>query len=158
MALLLVQVLCACDYARMNDDEAFDTYQTRFPDMPVNSVPATGGIQALKVADLETVKNPLPPSAEVLARGKERYGFYCVHCHGARGDGQATVGQSFVPLPKDLNSPYVQNQSDGEMFYKINLGFQRHPPLANTISPDEGWAVIHYIRSLGKQQQSRGQG
>jgi hypothetical protein len=46
--------------------------------------------------------------------------------------------------------PGVQKQSDGELFVKISLGFGRHPPLANTVSEPDRWAVVNYIRSLKK--------
>jgi hypothetical protein len=40
-------------------------------------------------------------------------------------------------------------QSDGELYAKIRLGFRRHPLLYSTISENDTWAVIVYLRSLG---------
>jgi hypothetical protein len=58
------------------------------------------------------------------------------------------VGQSFAPLPTDLADPRVQAQADGELFAKVSLGYRRHPPLADTVSEPDRWAVIAYVRSL----------
>jgi len=67
-----------------------------------------------------------------------------------------TVGQSFSPLPTDLRSPYVQSQRDGEIYAKIRLGYRRHPPLYSTISENDTWAVVKYLRSLAPLQDRGG--
>ncbi|HBD10320.1 MAG TPA: hypothetical protein DCZ69_18890 [Syntrophobacteraceae bacterium] len=148
--LLIVLVLClpGCDYGRMKDDEAINTYQTSLPDMPSKTIPTEGGIERLREAVPADLKNPLPHTQEVVERGKERYGTYCLQCHGPAGNGFGTVGQSFAPLPTDLTGSYVQKQSDGGLYAKIGLGFRRHPPLAGTVSEQDRWAIIHYLRSL----------
>ncbi len=146
--LLLFQLLPGCDYARMKDQESVRTYEAEPPEMPAQSIPVSGGIASLRNADPQKMKNPLPATDEVIARGKTSYGYFCVMCHGPKGDGRGTVGQSFSPLPTDLGSAYVRNQSDGLLFYRISLGFKRHPSLYATVSSDDRWAVIHYLRSL----------
>ena len=70
----------------------------------------------------------------VIDRGRKSYGYYCVQCHGPRLNGKATVGQSFYPLPTDLLDPRVQAQKDGELFFKISLGYKRQPPLYATVA------------------------
>jgi mono/diheme cytochrome c family protein len=143
-------LLNGCDYARMKDDEAIDTYEIVTPDMPKHTIPAAGGGDVLSSSDPLTPVNPLPSDADSLARGKEAYGFYCIHCHGPEGDGYGTVGQSFSPLPADLRSSQVQEQSDGELFSKISRGYKRHPPLAYTVAESDRWAVINYLRSIAR--------
>ncbi len=146
---LVTQTICGCDYARMREDEALQTYQAVFPVMPKETIPVTGGIEVLAASNPESLVNPIPPSPETVETGRESYGFYCIQCHGPAADGKATVGQSFVPLPTNLKLPYVQSQSDGMLFYKISLGFLRHPPLAETVAEKRRWAVINFIRFLG---------
>ena len=34
------------------------------------------------------LSNPLSLDAKTLAEGKELYGIFCTHCHGAKGDGK----------------------------------------------------------------------
>ncbi len=136
------------NYGRMRDDEAVEAYNDEFPKMPKKTIPIDGGIWIEREADPGSLVNPLPQTPDVVATGAERYKFYCIQCHGPRADGYGTVGQSFAPLPANLKEPRVQNQTDGELFYKIRFGFLRHPALFPTVTDEETWALIRYIRAL----------
>ncbi len=153
-ALLLLATLWGCDYAGMMYQEAIDTFKTKMVEMPQGTIPVTGGLEELKTADLDSLRNPLPSTPETVASGKLKYSYYCIQCHGPKTDGMGTVGQSFSPLPSDLRQVLVQDQSDGDLFYKIGMGYMRHPPLAATIAVDDRWAIITYIRSLASKPSS----
>ena len=146
--LLLLQILSGCDYARMKDQESIRTYEAEPPEMPEGTVPISGGQAVLKASKPENLRNPLSYTPEVLEKGKTAYGYFCIMCHGPKADGEGTVGQSFAPLPTDLRTPYVQEQSDGQLFYKISFGYKRHPPLAHTVSEEDRWAIMGYIRAI----------
>jgi mono/diheme cytochrome c family protein len=137
-----------CDYGRMNEQESIRTYETSLPQAPPGTIPVGGGIETVRTSDPDALRNPLPPNPASVERGKQVYGNYCIMCHGPLADGNGTVGQSFAPLPSNLGESPVQGQSDGELFYKISLGSGRHPSLADTVSEEERWAVIRYLRSL----------
>ncbi len=151
MLIALCHLFAGCDYARMKDQESIRTYESQMPEGVEGTIPTSGGIAALKSEDLSKIKNPLPSTPEVIERGRTAYGYFCVMCHGPKLDGNGTVGQSFSPLPADLISPYVQRQNDGALFYKISLGYKRHPPLASTVAVEDRWAVLGYIRSVQKE-------
>jgi len=140
-------VIAGCDYARMRNDEAIEFYEMELPGMPSGILPL-GERTDLLPMDPQELKNPIAASQVAIAAGKTAYGFYCVHCHGPGGEGRGTVGQSFAPLPTNLKSRYVQQQSDGSLFYRIGRGYRRHPPLAYTVSIEDRWALILYMRSL----------
>jgi len=140
--------LFGCYYAEMRDDEAVQAYNQEFPQMPKKTVPVDGGIWVEREANPMELVNPIPDTSKMVVWGGERYQLYCVHCHGPMLDGNGTVGQSFAPLPSNLKSPQVQDQSDGEMFYKMRFGFNRHPPLYATMTNDETWAIVRYVRSM----------
>jgi len=143
--------LVSCDYARMKDDEAVNTYETSVPEMPQKTLPVTGGLEVLKGKNPKDLRSPLPFTQASVQQGKRGYGYYCIQCHGKETDGNGTVGQSFAPLPTDLRGSYVQRQNDGELFYKISFGYRRHPPLADTVAEEDRWAIIHYLRSLVRE-------
>ncbi len=151
ISFLAACLILGCNYARMNDQEAIKTYKEAVPEMPGGVIPASGGIEILKKANPKDLKNPMPLSLESIDRGKTAYEYFCIQCHGPRADGRGTVGQSFSPLPTNLKDRQVQAQSDGEILVKILLGFKRHPPLATTVSEEDTWAVVNYIRSLKKK-------
>jgi len=140
-------VLFGCNYAEMRDDEAVQAYNQEFPQMPKQSIPVDGGIWVERESNPMDLKNPLESNPRIISWGWERYRFYCVQCHGPKLDGNGTVGQSFAPLPANLRSSDVQDQRDGEIFYKIRFGFNRHPPLYSTVTDDETWAILCYVRS-----------
>ena len=148
--LLATLAVAACDYGRMREDEAVQTFKARLPVMSAVAIPSTGGIEVLRHADPNGLKNPVPNTPESVAEGKQRYFYYCVQCHGPAADGNGTVGQSFAPLPSNLRSLEVQQQSDGLLFARISLGYLRHPPLWYTVAEEHRWALVNYIRSLGR--------
>ncbi len=139
-----------CDYARMSEQESIRPYETSIPEMQEGTIPIKGGLQVLREMDTEDLTNPLPFNQTSFDLGKEAYGYFCVMCHGPKGDGNGTVGQSFYPLPANLMSSDVLDQADGELFYTISFGMGRMPPLAYTATEEDRWAIIHYIRSLAR--------
>jgi mono/diheme cytochrome c family protein len=154
LAVLLfsLSILYSNYYGRMRDDEALNAYQISLPVMPGGTVPIGGGIESLRKSDPVKLINPLPMTASIIDRGRKSYGYYCVQCHGTGLDGKATVGQSFYPLPSDLLAPRVQDQKDGELFYKISLGNKRQPPLFATVATEDRWAVINYLRAMARNK------
>ncbi len=152
IGFILLLTPWGCDYGRMKDQEAIQTYKTQIPEMPARTVPLDGGLHALKEMGPDGLLNPLPFSKESVDRGKTAYGNYCIMCHGPGADGRGTVGQSFYPLPTDLKSPYVQKQTDGRLFYTITFGLNRQPALGFIVSEADRWAILHYMRSFVTQQ------
>ena len=146
--LILLFAPAGCDYGRMYDQESVRTYEKKMPASPPGIIPFSGGIEVLRRTEPKDLKNPVSPTASAVSQGKAAYFNFCVHCHGPKADGNGTVGQSFFPLPANLTDPQVLAQTDGELFYKISLGFGRHPALASTVAEPDRWAVIHYLRSL----------
>jgi mono/diheme cytochrome c family protein len=146
--LFFLFAAAGCDYGRMYDQESVRTYEKKMPVSPPGTIPISGGFEVLSRTDPKDLKNPISPAAAAVSLGKQAYFNFCIQCHGPKADGNGTVGQSFAPLPTNLTDPQVQNQSDGELFSKISLGFGRHPALASTVSEQDRWAVIHYLRSL----------
>jgi cytochrome c len=90
----------------------------------------------------------------VIARGKAVYLIYCAQCHGHKHDGNGTVGQSFAPLPTDLRSAKVQDSHTGVLFQNVSYGVPngRQPPLHATITVEDRWSVISYVKSLGLRE------
>ena len=157
-SFFVLSLLYSNYYGHMRNDEALNTFQTNLPVMPPGTIPVEGGIEVLRKSDPMELVNPLPVNQKVLVRGRNSYLYYCVQCHGPRLDGRAIVGQSFYPLPTDLLGETVQSQSDGELFYKISLGYKRQPPLYATVAVEDRWAVIRYLRALAGKKWGPGAG
>jgi hypothetical protein len=147
LMLLSLIALTGCDYARMYDQDVIKTYKGKMPAMDQRTVPVNDGFQVLLQADPQSLRNPLPYSADSIERGRLAYSYFCVQCHGRRLDGRGTVGQSFVPLPANLTSDRVLSKGDGVLYSEVRLGVARHPRLFSTFSAGDAWAVIIYMRS-----------
>ena len=81
----------------MQDQESLRPYKAPLPDMPAGVMPVDGGLQLLRTAKVDALKNPLPKTPETSEQGQTSYEYFCVMCHGQNYDGQGTVGQSFSP-------------------------------------------------------------
>ncbi len=94
-------------------------------------------------------KNPLPDDKKVIEQGEKVAKINCVSCHGAKGKGDGAAAVALNPKPADWTSGRVQEETDGELYWKISNG--RGPmPAWKHLSENDRWAVVRYIRSLKK--------
>ncbi len=95
--------------------------------------------------------NPLPVSASAVDRGHGIFHANCEMCHGPKGHGDGPMSYSLPTKPADLTSDKVQSQTDGALFWKVFEGRGVMPSTSSTLSDDERWSVIDYIRSLSRK-------
>ena len=141
-------------YGRMRKTPAIRPHENPLLIMETGIVPISGGeaiYRASAGANLISPLNSTEPS--VIARGRAVYLTYCAQCHGYKYDGNGTVGQSFQPLPTDLRSPQVQSKVNGKLFKSVSYGVPggRQPALDTTITIDDRWHVIAFVKSLGNR-------
>lgn len=96
-------------------------------------------------------KNLYPPDWSSLVRGQKSYKIECMHCHGKEGKGDGSSAMKIEKTVADLTSDYVQNQTDGELFWKISEGRKPMPLAKRTLTDDQRWDVINYIRTFKKK-------
>ena len=113
-------------------------------------------------------ENPLPLTAAVIARGRERFEIYCAVCHGNDGRGNGLVNRRAQKL---LSSAWVQPSSlhqdtlyaipdadgkipyaDGKLFNTITNGIRKMPGYASQIPTRDRWAIVAYVRALQASQ------
>lgn len=92
-------------------------------------------------------KSPLKPGADAVEKGKKVAQVNCVSCHGAGGKGDGAAAAALNPKPADWTSKRVQDETDGELFWKISNGRGAMPPWKH-LPDNDRWAVIAFIRSL----------
>jgi len=97
-------------------------------------------------------KNLYPPDKSSLARGKKSYKTECLRCHGKEGEGDGISATKIEKIVADLSSDYVQNQTDGELFWKISEGRKPMPLSKRTLTDDQRWDIINYIRTFKKKK------
>lgn len=97
-------------------------------------------------------KNLYPADEFSIARGKKSYKADCMQCHGKEGKGNGPNAIRIDKTVADLTSSYIQNQTDGELFWKISEGRRPMPKSNKTLTDDQRWDIINYIRTFKKQQ------
>ena len=142
-------------YGRMWETPVIRPHEQELFAMDEDLVPVDGGEALLRATPGEKLQLPFSMgSLTAIEAGEPLYFTYCAQCHGKYHDGNGTVGQSFHPLPTDLRSAKVQDQPEGILFKEISYGVPdgKQPPLATTISIDDRWRIIAYIKSLGPRK------
>lgn len=141
---------------RMWETPAIKPHENPIPVLTAGLVPFGGGeaqLMAMNAKDLKAPKDLTGPDA--IKAGEDGYRQFCIQCHGKHHDGNGTVGQSFQPLPGDLQSEKVQTMVVGQLFKEISYGVPggRQPALATTIAESDRWRIIAFVKSLGKRCQ-----
>lgn len=103
--------------------------------------------------------NPIPADEKSIAKGKEFYVMGCAPCHGplGKGDGPAgsTLERNGVKIhPGNLSDPKMWEQTDGGIFWKLTEGRTPMPAWGETLSEEQRWTVINYIRTLAPKPES----
>lgn len=89
--------------------------------------------------------SPFEFSDEADMKGNEIYSANCALCHGEPGKNNFV---QMAPPPGDPGSIDFQTNTDGEFYYKIREGRVLMPSFKNTLTPDDVWNVIAYIRTF----------
>lgn len=99
----------------------------------------------------QVLKNPLPENDEaVLVDGKLLYERFCIHCHGATGQGDGLVGQVYLGVTA-YNSAAVKDRAEGHIYHVITHGKGRMLAHGSQLSPMERWKIVRYVQTLQKQ-------
>jgi mono/diheme cytochrome c family protein len=95
---------------------------------------------------------PVPVSAAVLARGRERYDVFCSPCHDRVGTGQGMIVQRGYRRPPSFHIERLRQEADGYFFVTITNGFGVMPNYAQQVPVADRWAITLYIRALQLSQ------
>jgi len=100
--------------------------------------------------EADNLKNPLTGNTDVLKEGKSLYTSYCTPCHGEKGKGDGVAAASLSTKPADHSSAYVQDQTDGALFWMITEGRNPMPTYKQALPENQRWELVNYIRTLAK--------
>ncbi len=91
---------------------------------------------------------PFPVTADVLARGRQRYDVFCSPCHDRAGLGQGMVVQRGMKQPTSFHVQRLREAPPGYVFDVITRGFGAMYDYADRIAPRDRWAIVAYVRAL----------
>jgi mono/diheme cytochrome c family protein len=93
-------------------------------------------------------------AADSIAVGGRLYPENCRSCHGQAGKGDGPVAKTLSVPPADLTAGHLWGHSDGELFWWLSHGIEGPegdalvmPGFAATLSEDERWNLIDFIRA-----------
>lgn len=93
--------------------------------------------------------NPLPVTAQLLARGRERFTIYCTPCHGATGEGNGITKKiGAMAVVASLHDKRIVELPDGDIFNTITHGKNLMGAYGPQIPVEDRWAIVAYVRAL----------
>lgn len=97
--------------------------------------------------------NPILPDVESIAVGEQLYAENCVACHGPEGRGNGPAAVTLSPPPADFTAGHTATHTDGDLYYWIMEGIENvpMPAFGDTLSAEEGWHLVNYVRRLSNQ-------
>jgi mono/diheme cytochrome c family protein len=110
--------------------------------------PPAGAVARDDLAREADVHNRPALTAELLTRGRQRFGIFCSPCHGADGDGDGIVVQRGMPRPTSYHDDRLRAAADQHFFDVITNGYGAMYSYASRVPPHDRWAIVAYIRAL----------
>ena len=104
--------------------------------------------------ELQDMDNPYTPTAERIEAGQEIYfgKGQCVTCHNVDGKGMKRPGHA----PRDFtDAKWQEIRTDGELMWVLrngSPGTEMPVRVGKVINEEEGWSVIHFIRTFYQSQ------
>ena len=95
---------------------------------------------------------PMPVTAELMARGQERFNVFCSPCHGRTGQGNGTIVQRGFRAPRSYHEERLRNAPVGYFFDVMTHGFGAMQDYASQVPVADRWAIAAYIRALQLSQ------
>jgi len=95
---------------------------------------------------------PFPATAEVLARGRERFNINCTPCHGRVGDGGGFIPTRGFKRPPSYHIERLRKAPIGYFFDVMTNGYGIMLDYSAQISPRDRWCIAAYIRALQLSQ------
>jgi hypothetical protein len=92
---------------------------------------------------------PLYLSKTTMDRGHARFDIFCAPCHGVAADGESMVAANMtLRRPPSLINADVRGYPAGKIFQIMTEGYGLMRSYADSLSIDDRWAVIWYLRAL----------
>ncbi|QSR89557.1 c-type cytochrome [Methylacidiphilum caldifontis] len=95
---------------------------------------------------------PIEVSVNTLKKGKEKFEIYCSACHGLAGYGNGIATHFNLLGVPNYHQDYIRQIPDGQLFYIISYGQGMMLGYGSSLSLEERWAIVAYIRALQRSQ------
>jgi mono/diheme cytochrome c family protein len=112
-----------------------------------------------RLEEAKSLRNPLSPSADMVAKGKKLYEgkAFCSACHGLEGGGGKSTGPVTPPGAQPptnfADGAWQAARSDGELFWILKHGSHGTDMasfLPLYLTEEEAWSIVTYLRTFGR--------
>lgn len=105
---------------------------------------------------------PVEATGELFELGRRKFEQNCALCHGYGGYGNGLVAQRAAELaqgywlqPANFHDKAIEEQPVGRIYYTITHGKGKMGSYAASLTPDERWAVVAYVKALQRSQNAQ---
>lgn len=98
--------------------------------------------------EAKDVPNPVKTDGRTVDRGRKLFETYCVQCHGQSGVGDGAMAVKLGYKVANLTLENINQQTDGEIFWKISKGRAPMPKWEAQLSGRDRWDLVSYVRTL----------
>jgi mono/diheme cytochrome c family protein len=145
LGALALAALAACD---SGTEQRADVSSMRVVMRPHDPTPP-GAVPRGAAASAEALLPPGPPATPALVeRGRERFLAFCSPCHGAKGHGDGAVVSRGFPAPPSYHQDRLRAVAPEHIVAVITNGVGRMYPYADRVTPQDRWAIAHYVKAL----------
>ena len=104
-------------------------------------------------AEGQALENPVAPTADSVATGRQRYVFMCRECHGNTGLGDGDMAHAGGDIPDFTDDVWLHGPSDGEIFLVIKEGVTADmQPYADRLDDEDIWHLVNYLKTLADRR------
>lgn len=154
--LLLALLAGGCDLSMKRQAKGVPQgAPTLWPGGPAKQAPPPGSVAQDQPARDRALSDPPPLTLALVNRGQERYGIYCVECHGARGDGDGKIVQRGFPPPPSFHIARLVAAPPAYIVETITHGHGIMYSYADRVEPADRWAIAAWVKTLQRAGPSR---
>ncbi len=143
---------CGCD--EMADQPRAPVYgqSSLFPNGAAMQPPPPGAVARGDAAWNAALTERPEMTAELLARGRDRYAIFCQPCHDPAGYGEGAVPAHGYPRPPSFHQARLRAARSSHLVEVITNGHGVMYGYADRVPPADRWAIAAYIRALQLSQ------
>lgn len=146
---LVALLLGGCDLSMAKQPaERGQASASRWPDGPPRTAMPEGTVSTDQPARDAALASPPPLTAALLDRGQQRYGIYCVMCHGASGAGDGIVVRRGFPPPPSLHEARLVAAPPAYIVDVITHGHGIMYSYGDRVDPADRWAIAAFVKAL----------
>lgn len=113
------------------------------------------GNDKFKFHGKKITQNPIGDNPGAVGSGRGLFMQNCAVCHGTKGLGNGPAAVTMTKKPANFTRPFYKDFTDDFWFYRVKEGVPgtRMPRWGKTLSDEQMWYLVAYLKSLPQNQE-----